>query len=330
MYAKKITKTLKDRVKYLYENDFKDYIDDRITVLSGLTATNKEEQNILNGLIKFLPKIVCYTPTEQQKAIDALDAKYPDIFWDTKAKNPKGKRGRIKRQTPFSDRIQKALDYNTFRNKYANKIHDEHGIKACPYCNANLTIVARNVNGTYKNRFQLDHYFPKSQHPWLSISFFNLVPSCGNCNLTKSSSPVNYGKDFHLYRDKNSNPFLFILEPKSKAKYLINFDPSEIKIVFKENKGEKASFASNHDKSYDIMGIYNTQKDLIDELIQKSLKYTPKYRKELQDQLKKLSKGNNPIYVNRLITGNYYLAKDIHLRPMAKFTQDIAKNVKLI
>lgn len=330
MYAKEITKTLQDRVKYLYEIEFKDYVNERIKELTNLSANTKDEKSILTLLIKYLPKIVCSTPYEQQKVIDALNVKYPDIFWDTKAKKPKGKRGRIKRKTQFSDRIQNALDYDAFRNKFADRIHQEHGIKACPYCNASLTIVARNINGSNKNRFQLDHYFPKSQHPWLSISFFNLIPSCGNCNLTKSSSPVNYDSDFHLYRSENSNPFLFILEPNSKAYYLLNFDPSEIKIVFKENEGGNEIFVSNHDSSYDIMGIYNTQKDLVEELIQKSLIYTPKYRKELQDQLQKLSKGNNPIYINRLITGNYYLSKDIHLRPMSKFTQDIAENVRLI
>ena len=32
----------------------------------------------------------------------------------------------------------------------------------------------------------------------------------------------------------------------------------------------------------------------------------------------------------RLLVGNYTRSKDIHKRPMTKFTQDIAKQLKLI
>src|SRR5690606_32118753 len=33
-----------------------------------------------------------------------------------------------------------------------------------------------------KNHFTLDHLLPQSEYPYLSLSLFNLVPSCYSCN----------------------------------------------------------------------------------------------------------------------------------------------------
>jgi hypothetical protein len=76
-------------------------------------------------------------------------------------------------------------------------------------------------------------------------------------------------------------------------------------------------------------GIYNTQKDLAAEIILKSLIYNKSYQNTLKRSFEKLY-GDRPLLFNRLILGNYSEVTDIHKRPMAKFTQDIGKQLKLI
>lgn len=56
------------------------------------------------------------------------------------------------------------------------------GLRTCPYCNANYT------RASAKGRFRadLEHFFPKSKYPYLSVTLYNLFPSCHTCNKLKS------------------------------------------------------------------------------------------------------------------------------------------------
>ena len=74
---------------------------------------------------------------------------------------------------------------------------------------------------------------------------------------------------------------------------------------------------------------YNTQKDLAAELIIKSKIYNDSYKKMLMNTFNKLY-GKNPMMFKRIIVGNYTERNEIHKRPMSKFTQDIARQLKLI
>jgi hypothetical protein len=85
---------------------------------------------------------------------------------------------------------------------------------------------------------------------------------------------------------------------------------------------------SSFQETFDIKGIYETQKDIVEELILKALIYTPNYKKTLIENFPKIFNDVN--LSNRLIVGNYVQSDEIHRRPMAKFIQDIAKQIKLI
>ncbi len=86
---------------------------------------------------------------------------------------------------------------NTFKTEYKtiNKINDDVGAKCfkdimeilevriCPYCNHAFI--------DYETAFQKDHFFAKSKYPLLTLSFFNLVPSCSYCNTKKSTKEIH-------------------------------------------------------------------------------------------------------------------------------------------
>lgn len=75
---------------------------------------------------------------------------------------------------------------------------------------------------------ELDHFFNKNDHPELSISNVNLIPSCTNCNKTKSQTAVYiqpYYEDISLYQWLNCDlnwenslkrpiPVFSIVQPK--------------------------------------------------------------------------------------------------------------------
>ena len=108
---------------------------------------------------------------------------------------------------------------------------------------------------------------------------------------------------------------------------MTSHNEESLKIGFLSTDGHRV-LSKDHDKNFCITGIYNTQKDIVAELIQKKEIYTESYKQHLANQFKALFKDKSVI--NRLIIGNYDSIEDIHKRPMAKFTQDIARQLHLI
>lgn len=216
-----------------------------------------------------------------------------------------------------------ALNYKSIRNSFYPKYFNDIGIKACVYCNSQLTITA---NKKYA-KFDVDHYHSKDEYPFLSISLFNLYPSCASCNRLKSTKKVK----FELYTDDVSktkkSDYKFKLESNAKAKYLTTKDKNSIEFTFCEPDYSALGYYKFNDR-FHIEGIYKTQLDLIEELIIKSQVYNENYLKSLKNSFGKLNL--NPELFKRMLVGNYTEDKDIHKRPMSKLVMDIAKELELI
>jgi hypothetical protein len=183
---------------------------------------------------------------------------------------------------------------------------------------------------TTKAKFQLDHFFPQSEYPGFSISFFNLYPVCGPCNNAKKITHVNFQLYSNLSIAKISSDYVFELDTVSVAKYKTTKDHNDIVILFHDPEKPKKNMTVKGclTDTFDINGIYDTQKDIIEELFWKSEVYTASYKQDLMNSFSKLF--TNSSLSNRILIGNYVEPENIHKRPMAKFTQDIARQLKLI
>ena len=85
---------------------------------------------------------------------------------------------------------------------------------------------------------------------------------------------------------------------------------------------------NDHAKRFKIPEIYETQKDVFEELVHLSELYTNEGQEDLVDSFKNLFPDQS--MVHRLIIGNYTKPEEVHKRPLAKFTQDIAKGLGII
>lgn len=94
-------------------------------------------------------------------------------------------------QTPFGTLLSESIfNYTAFRGSdFCKELFKNIGFESatCPYCNDNkLNIVKLKSNSSTATKLKayldLDHFYPKSMHPFFAISFFNLVPSCHDCN----------------------------------------------------------------------------------------------------------------------------------------------------
>ncbi len=221
------------------------------------------------------------------------------------------------------DEIFKATRYDYVRQIVYPQISTKIGIRACVYCNAAIALSHERVFIDFKKRktdivtrFELDHFYPKSEYPFLSVGFFNLYPVCGSCNKLKSDKPAL----FELYTSDKSDldVFYFEIERTSLARFLVDFDHNELNIRL--DSSSKA-VKENHQNLFGVEGLYNTQKDICSEIIIRALAYPKKYRAVLISKYPKLRL--NPELVDRVIAGNYLKPEDTHKRPMVKLHSDI-------
>jgi len=143
---------------------------------------------------------------------------------------------------------------------------------------------------------------------------------------SKSNKPVK----FELYTKSDQlDSFTFWIDDLSIIDYWNNkgTDSSRIKVCFKSTYGENDMLV-NHDEVFQIQGIADCNLDLAEELVHKAVVYNNSYKKSLVDSFKALFPDQT--IINRLIIGNYDKPVDVHKRTMAKFTQDIAKQLGLI
>jgi|SRR5580658_3568365 5-methylcytosine-specific restriction endonuclease McrA len=239
-----------------------------------------------------------------------------------------GKTMRTASHKAFRDRVLTALGYSKRRVDFYPHYFQRIGIKTCVYCNAQLAVSVekRTVKKkrSVKAKFQVDHYWPKSEYPCFSISLFNLYPACANCNGSKGTTRV----DFALYDDRRSasSRFRFALDPGTIVKYLTSRKSDDITFTFSEPK--PARNCKTFRETFDIQGIYDTQRDVAEELILKGEIYSPSYKLYLAGKFRHVL--NSADIANRLMLGNYPHEKDILKRPMAKFTLDLARQIGLI
>jgi hypothetical protein len=223
----------------------------------------------------------------------------------------------------FKNELLIRMGYSKLRDDYYAGYFESTGLKACVYCNSQLAVTVRSFSGGRSAKFQVDHFLPKSEYPCFSISFFNLLPVCGPCNGKKNASAVNFNVYSENLNDLKDSPFKFRLDKRSIISYRINGDQDKLIIKFDDPQNK------DFNKNFDIEGIYATQKDIAEELVLKSIIYNENYLKSLRNSFTKLYPNKIPM-AERLLVGNYTRVKDIHKRPMSKFTQDIAKQLKLI
>ena len=306
----------------VFRDEIKEYNNSAVKRLENLSSKNRKSLSQKEN--QFLSAIIREFNT---KSFVSCSLGEIDILIKNIGESPKtGKRkfaGKSK-HSYLKDEILNCLDYSGMRSNFFPEYFQKLGIKSCVYCNSQLTLtierekVKRN-QVRHKALFQVDHYYPKEKYPYLSIALYNLYPVCASCNLTKSNNSV----DFKLYDEKvKTDTFQFELDKSSKAKFLITRNLMDLKVNFRKVN------EPNYVDIFNIKELYATQKDIAEEIILKSLVYDNTYRNNLKEFFKDHRINDN--LINRFILGNYSEEKDIHKRPLAKFMQDIGKEVGII
>lgn len=207
---------------------------------------------------------------------------------------------------------------NWFQKKYSKVFLNKLNLDTCTYCNRNYTL---NLVDN-RTRAELDHWFPKEKYPILSLSFYNLIPSCHSCNHIKGSPNINWLEALDNY----VHPYL--IEKRQTFKFGFNYNLSlndynvEIDVV-KGSKIEKTLIANNLKEIYSS----NANKELKD-LIDLRYKYSDNYIDILINKTFKGLMTEEEIY--RMVFNVEIDQKNYHQRPFSKFKHDVIKELKNI
>lgn len=99
------------------------------------------------------------------------------------------------------------------------------GVEVCPYCNRSFTSTVRKDKRTHSRYNQVDHYIPKSTHPWFAVSLLNFVPCCGNCNRKKGDDDKFV---LYPYFEEFGAAYRFHTVPRTGLGYLTGEPGSEV------------------------------------------------------------------------------------------------------
>jgi hypothetical protein len=122
--------------------------------------------------------------------------------------------------TEFGNVIKKVFDYEGFRKSdWCRELFSNFNLIYCPYCNEQTIQNLERISGETGDikrlmLLQLDHFYPQSRHPYLSLSFFNLIPGCSNCNaILKREKRFSIDTHFNPYHKRLDDYFTFQLDP---------------------------------------------------------------------------------------------------------------------
>lgn len=221
----------------------------------------------------------------------------------------------------FFEAVVDSMRYDEVQKAEIRPYMKELGLNTCVYCNASYAVATDDRKAT----FQVDHWLPKSEYPFLCISFFNLYPACMHCNQLKSKKTTC---NFCLYTDNSDllDPFKFSIDDKSIIKYMLFNNADLLKVNLKSDKFPKD--AEEHFNSFYLGGLYSQFSDEIEEIVWKAKIYNESYRNQLLAAYNKNFPFNMHAF-KRFYLGFYPDAKDVHKRPLTLLKQSIAKEMGL-
>lgn len=148
-------------------------------------------------------------------------------------------------------------------------------IKVCPYCNRNYVLPLYSEDG--KMRADLDHFFAKNVYPYLSISIYNLVPSCKYCNSSlKGKREFSYESNFHPFDEINADKLYRITYMPKSTNCFLGKEDFDIEVEYNQAEKDWQKMKANHDV-FKIKETYQYHRDVVAGFIKKRYIYDDGY-----------------------------------------------------
>lgn len=177
---------------------------------------NKNYRSYVSNIIKYFDTILTLKPSEFES--------FKTNHFNQLTSSELEKKVIPGNNLSFHELVLNFMKYDYARERLIELTKNSLDITTCVYCNKNPPT-------------SVDHYKAKSNYPFLCISFYNMFPSCKDCNQFKGDR--EFTDDFNLYREngETADPYIFDLMDgllkyvQSRPKDKENFD---IDIVAKD------------------------------------------------------------------------------------------------
>lgn len=299
-----------------YLTTFQDAVKKRLEGLE-YNSQYKGQKDFVKKLISNLTLLLTGTPPKLKSFIDSLHSDYIKIA-SKKVYKPYMTKGKRRKQT-FAKGLLHAMGYENYRESKLVELSRMLNIKVCPYCNHNFTLYIDILGKTnMKGLFLFDHFYDKSDYPYLSMSLYNLIPSCSSCNHQKRTTQL----------DIRYNPYFKAISEEFHFKVVDSFQlrsgkKGADKIDIKIERNVSRQGVDDLQNDLHLEEQYGRHKDIVQEIYDKAYNETY-YRNMLtcipdEDREKLLNQWLGiPLDKN-----------DIDKRPLTKFCQDVLKQARM-
>lgn len=179
------------------------------------------------------------------------------------------------------------------------------------------------------SHFTLDHVLDKGSHPLVALSLYNFVPSCYSCNSKFKGTKQFINTSSMAYLSPTSDKFSF--EDDVKFKLYFHNTKAISTIQDKNDYILDFSYSKNQNEyekyidTFKLKGRYIFHKDEVIGLLKKKERYSASQLDEISSIVKISSEQ-----IKKDIFGKELFESNIQDMSMAKFKQDIAKDIGLI
>lgn len=309
-----VVRTLDDICDYLVD-EVKREIEESLE--SKKRDLNGDDVDLVDYIISILPNLLASNVSSLKQWVDLFDNRFPNRFRVIKD-------GKNWEKTDLGKAVSAAFNFDYYRKNVLVEVARRLNVKSCPYCNMHYTLYAnepRKRSVRKLARFQFDHFFDKAQYPMLSMSLYNLVPSCGVCNQGKSIGQL--ALEYNPYYNDIHKQFHFELTdplgPYTAAR--VN---DEVEVSLVPETGVDYDAFKTYADMFHLKSLYGRHGDIVQEVFDKAYEEPYYLNPDNFDFLRDRSSD----YLKRLWLGNYAVPEEIEKRPMAKFMQDLWKQAK--
>lgn len=276
---------------------------------------------------KLLKEIIVGTPSQLAAIQKRFDAMVLAGIIPTFSQSKAG----VLSCTSFGAELLKLFDYKACRGslKFIWLV-DELNVFICPYCNVSQTHKVKTADDI-KILFEFDHFIPQVIAPYLSLSFFNLIPSCHVCNSSLKGATVFSLKDYtHPYDDDLNSWIRFSTDNPVDIS-----DDNSFEVVIKTITAnvDEITKSNNNVRVFQIQSRYNHFKEDIIRLEKLKPNFSESKKKEM------LNHGfMGALFSNRAdLNSHIAFALDLPVnefqalrREKGKFKLDIAKEFEIL
>lgn len=287
---------------------------------SKIDGNKNHYQKILSFVYYNLDRVITSKPNELDKIIFDFEKKFKSDI--EKYKSAKG----YKKDSTAFGKFKATMEsyYNQFFSSefiiengskiaHGNWLTSKLSVNVCPYCNRQYTFTISADKTT--TRPQFDHFKPKSIYPYLALSFYNLVPSCPNCNHIKREKEL----DIHPYEKGFGDDYKFKLITQNDEAV----EKGNYKIKLCDLNGD----ANRNINTLGLNSLYEGHRDYVDEILDKAEAYNLAYYNSLINSYKGLGKQASEI--DRFVWGGYLEEAEHCKRPLSKLTRDILDQLEI-